>query len=387
MHIVYLYPEIMLKGGTDRVVVEKANYLVRDGYQVTIVTDSQMGRPPSFPFAPALKHIDLGLDFNKQYERGFFGRLWTYYTLMRQYRRQLAAVLRRERPDVVITTLGRSIDVLGDMHDGSIKLGEAHTTKDHLRSLHLMEQRGGLYKYIARYLRWKMCRNVAKLDGLVLLTPEDAACWKEARRTFVIPNSLPNLPSESSSLTNKQVIAVGRYNDAKGYDYLIPAWEMVHKVHPDWMLNIYGSGELREQVVSWIAERHLEDTIILHDPTDHIMDAYMQSSICVVSSRYEGFSLVIIEAMSCGVPCVSFDSPHGPRNIIRNGEDGMIVKYLDSSALAAGVCRLIEDVELRAVMGSNAKKNVARFSRRAIMQQWKDLFDQLVKKKQTNKKS
>jgi glycosyltransferase involved in cell wall biosynthesis len=170
---------------------------------------------------------------------------------------------------------------------------------------------------------------------------------------------------------------VGRYNDAKGYDYLIPAWSLVHQKHPDWVLNVYGSGELRDQVIQWINDYQLEETIILHEPTDNIMEKYLESSICVLSSRYEGFSMVIAEAMSCGVPCVSFDCPHGPRTIIANGEDGLLVEYLNTKALADGICKLIEDENLRIQFGCRAKQNIQRYSQEKVMGQWHQLFKSL----------
>ena len=172
---------------------------------------------------------------------------------------------------------------------------------------------------------------------------------------------------------------VGRYNDAKGYDYLIPAWEKVHQRHPDWVLDVYGSGELHDQVVGWIAERHLEKSIVLHEPTSEIMEKYMESSICVLSSRYEGFSMVLVEAMSCGVPCVSFDCPHGPRTIIANGEDGLLVDYLNVDALADGLCKLMEDEKLRMRLGENARKSVLRYSEERVMGLWTNLFNSLVR--------
>ena len=377
MRILYIYSEISIKGGTDRVLVEKANYLATHGYDVTIVTEAQLGRELSFPINPAVKHIDMGLDFNRQYKQGVLGRVWTYFTLMREYKKRLKEVLLKEKPDIVISIMGRSLDFIAEMNDGSVKIVEAHTTKSHLRSLHLMEERGGLYKYASRYLKWKMCRNVSKLDAIVVLTQQDANDWKEAKRVVVIPNAVPFNTEEASSLNNKQVIMVGRYNDAKGYDYLILAWDIVHQKHPDWTLHVYGSGELHDHVVRWIQERCLEDTIILHEPVDNIKEKYLESSIAVLSSRYEGFSLVLLEAMSCGVPFVSFDCPHGPRNIIRDGEDGLLVEYLNSQALADGICQLIEDESLRKRLGANAKKNIGRFSRESVMQQWEILFNEL----------
>ena len=223
-------------------------------------------------------------------------------------------------------------------------------------------------------MRWKMCRYASKLDALVLLTQNDAEDWKSVAKTFVIPNPISFFPKESAELVNKEVIMVGRYNDAKGYDYLIPAWEIVHQRHPDWILNIYGSGELRGQVIKWIREKHLESSIMMNDPVDNIMEKYLESSICVLSSRYEGFSLVILEAMSCGVPVVSFDCPYGPRNIIKNGEDGILIEPHNYQALVEGICQLIENKSLRMQLGINARKNVLRFSQDSIMEQWEKLF-------------
>ena len=379
MRVLYIYPELTIKGGADKIIIEKANFFAIHGYDVTIVTEAQLGRETAFLLEPSVKHIDMALDFNKQYTQSFFHRAYTYMFLMFKYKARLKKLLAQEKPDITITTLGRSIDFITDMKDGSIKLGEAHTIKAHLRSFYMLEGRGIVYRWVAKYMKWRTSRRISKLNGLVLLTKDDADTWTEARKTFVIPNPLPFYPDESAQLNSKQVIMVGRYNEAKGYDYLIPTWDIVHKKHPDWILNVYGSGELHDQVVSWIQERHLETSIILHEPTQYIMEKYMESSICVLSSRYEGFSLVLLESMACGVPVVSFDCPHGPRNIIRNGEDGMLVDYLNSQALADGLCRLIEDESLRHKLGSKARENIKRYSKENVMNQWDDLFKSIVK--------
>ena len=131
---------------------------------------------------------------------------------------------------------------------------------------------------------------------------------------------------------------------------------------------------MHDDVVRWVKERCLEESVILNDPTDDIMSKYLESSICVLSSRYEGFSLVILESMGCGVPVVSFDCPYGPRNIVKSGEDGLLIDYLNVKALADGICCLIENEKLRKKMGWNARFNVQRFSKECIMRQWEDLF-------------
>jgi len=378
MKIFYIYTALVTKGGADRVLTEKANWLAEHGYEVGIITDTQMGRPPVFPLSQKVKLINLDIDFAKEYGHNLLMRTYLYYQLMKEYKTKMKSVLGKEKPDVVITTMGRDMDFLPKMYKDGIIIGEAHTTKEFLRNFHLMEQRGFPYKQIAWYWRRKMEKSVSKLNAVVLLTKEDAESWKGATPTYVIPNSLPFEPDDSSDLTSKQAIAVGRYNNAKGYKYLVEAWKDVHKKHPDWVINIYGSGELKEQVKNLIETKGLQDTMIMHEPTDNIQQKYIESSICIVSSRYEGFSMVILESMVCGVPVVSFDCPHGPRNIIRSGEDGILVEYLNTEALADAICQLIEDPELRKAMGKKAKENIIRFSRENVMTLWTELFNQLT---------
>lgn len=377
IHILYIYSEISIKGGTDKVLVEKANWLVNHGYEVTIVTESQMGRSLSFEIDNHVRHIDIGLDFNKQYSQAPLKRLYTYTSLMREYKKRLKQVVHELHPDIVITAMGRSLSLLSNIGYTGVKVGEAHTTKKHLRSLHLMEQKGMLFRALAIYMRWNMCRHVSKLDALVLLTQMDAEDWKNITKTYVIPNPISFYPEKAAMLQNKQVIMVGRYNDAKGYDYLIPAWKKVNQRHPDWILNVYGSGELHDEICKWVNERKLSHSVILHEPIDNIQEKYLESSICVLSSRYEGFSLVILEAMSCGVPCVSYDSPYGPRNIICNGEDGLLIDYLNIQALADGICYLIENEKFRKRLGENARSNILRFSKDNVMKCWDMLFNKL----------
>ena len=378
MKIMYIFSELTIKGGTDKVLSDKANYLVEHGYDVTIVTEAQMGREPTFPLSSKVKLIDIGLDFNKQYSQSFIHRAYTYYKFIHIYKKKLRDIITKEKPSIVITTMARSLDFITNYNDSSVKIGEAHTTKNHLRNLHLMEEKGGYFKYIARFIRKRQTSNARKLSALVLLTPEDAKDWEGITKTYVIPNSIKHIPKESSKLTNKKAIIVGRYNDAKGYEYLIEAWKIVNKKHPDWIIDIYGSGELHDSVEIWINEARLQGNMIMHEPTNTIMDKYLDSSICVVSSRYEGFSMALLEAMSCGVPCVSFDCPFGPRNIIKNGEDGLLVEHLNSQALADGICKLIENTEFRKQLGEKAKANIRRFSQDIIMKKWTNLFNSLV---------
>lgn len=378
MKIYYIYTALVTKGGADRVITEKANWLAEHGHEIAIITDTQMGREPVFPLSPKVRLIDLAVDFSQEYGHGFFVRIWMYYKLMRQYRRMVTDVLMKDRPDIVISTLGRDISFITKIKDGSIKIGEAHTTKHFIRNFHLLEQRNVIFKYLTKFFRWHMDRQVNRLDALVVLTSQDEHDWGDKIPIYVIPNSFPFYPDKPSLCENKQAIIVGRYNSAKGYNYLIDAWKIVYQKHPDWIINIFGSGEYKDRVRKQIQDNGLQDVVIMNNPIDHIMEEYLKSSIYVMSSVFEGFAMVLLEAMSCGLPCVSFDCPYGPRNVITDGEDGILVEYLNSQALADNICKLIENEELRKRMGRQGRHNVLRFSRETIMPQWVELFKSLT---------
>ena len=373
--IAYIYSQLAINGGTDRILTDKANYLANHGYEITIITESQMGKPIVFPLSSKVRLIDIGLDYDKQYNHNIIYRCILFITYSYFYKKRLSRILKEIRPDIVVTLMGRSLDFVTQINDGSIKLGEAHTTKKHLRSLHLMEQKNMFYKFLARFIKRRQITNVQKLSALVLLTPDDAKDWGDDIKTYIIPNFLKSIPQETSNIKNKNVIMVGRYNDAKGYEYLVEAWKFVHHKHPDWHLNIYGSGELHDNVEKWIIDANLQDTMIMHEPTNDIMQKYLESSICVISSVYEGFSMAILEAMASGVPCISFDCPYGPHNIIKDGEDGILVEPLNSKALGNSICYMIEHEDLRIRLGRQAHVNIQRFSQEIVMEKWIELFN------------
>ena len=226
---------------------------------------------------------------------------------------------------------------------------------------------------------WQLIRQVRQLKRFVVLSHEDAAEWTELDNVTVIYNPLPFFPQQQSDSTPKQVIAVGRYVPQKGFDRLISAWSIVSKQHPDWMLRIYGDG-MREQLQKQIAELEIASSCILEHSTPNIADKYCESSIFVLSSRYEGFGMVIIEAMACGVPPVSFTCPCGPRDIINDGVNGLLVENGDIEGLAEKICYLIENEEIRREMGLQARIDVERFRIEQIAGQWNFLFENIIEK-------
>ena len=377
MKIMYVVEAVNLSGGYDRIIIEKANYLAEHGYEVLIAVASHALGKPYYPISDKVRLIDFNIDFHKQYGHNIFFRAFVYKSLMRHYRKALTNLLFSEHPDIVITTLGRDIDFITTIQDGSKKIGESHIAKNYIRNLHLMEQRGWLNRLVANHWRRKIDLSVRNLDALVLLTQHDADSWAGLTRTIVIPNSLPFYPQQGSSCSNKRVIFVGRLNEQKGLEYLIKTWEEVYRKHPDWELHMFGEGEQREMLEGLIHSKRLDDVVIIHKPTQKIMQEYLNSSIFLLTSRFEGLPMVIVEAMACGLPVVSFDCPWGPADIINDGEDGFLVEYLNTNEAAQRVCQLIEDPHLRKEMGAKARANVRRYDRDAVMRQWKDLFKQV----------
>jgi glycosyltransferase involved in cell wall biosynthesis len=221
-----------------------------------------------------------------------------------------------------------------------------------------------------------LIKNLKKLDKFIVLTETDRKSWKEIQNVSVIPNPLSTFPNVTSSLTNKQVIAVGRYAYEKGFEMLIDSWNIVHKKHPEWILKIYGI-DIIKNLTPIIKDKDLQGSVIPMDSTPQIYQAYQDSSIYACSSRFEGFGMTLIEAMSCGVPCVSFDCPYGPRNITTNGKNGYLVEPNNIEALAERICHLIEHEELRKEMGKEARKRAEDFTEEKIMKQWIDLFENI----------
>lgn len=382
MRIAYIYPALTTVGGADRVITEKANYFAdKLNYEVYIITAHQKNKPYFYPLSPKVKHIDLDVDFPKQYHRSIFARGLVYFTLIRLYRKRLEKLLVELKLDIVISAISREIDFLHKLRDGSIKIVEAHLAKDYLRDLHEMPSRGFPYNLAGKFVTWKLEKAVAKFRELVVLTKQDAASWSKVRSSVVIPNALTFKANGLSNCTGETVISVGRLYDQKGYDLLIDAWTIVHNKHKDWVLNIFGQGTLHDQLSEKIVGLGLGDRIFLKEPVQNIADKYAGSAFYVMSSRYEGFGMVLIEAMSCGLPVVSFDCPCGPSEIILEGEDGLIVENGNVDELAEKILYMIENEDDRIRMGRNAQRNVQRYNQKMIMEQWSQLFEKLVNEK------
>jgi|WetSurMetagenome_2_1015567.scaffolds.fasta_scaffold03367_9 glycosyltransferase involved in cell wall biosynthesis len=381
MKIVYLYTALVTVGGADRVITEKANYFAEKfGYDVTIITDSQGDNPPIFPLSPKVHLINLNIMFGRQYGHGLLLRAYYYFKLMYKYKRLVAKELNKIKPDFTISTIGRELDFFSKLKDGSIKIEEGHVARFFIRNFHLMEQRSFLYKSVAIFWRNIMDNAIKKISAIVVLTEDDATQWRHVcNHVYVIPNSLPFYEKyKNNDYLSKDIISVGRLNEQKGYDLLIKAWAMISKKYPGWKIYVYGEGLLKSYLENIVKENDVETSFLFEKPVTDIQNKYLSSAFFVSSSHFEGFGMALIEAMACGLPCVSFNCSCGPADIIKDNEDGFLVKNGDVKKLSEKIAYMIDNPEERAKMGRRAKENVKRYSKPVIMEKWRSLFNHLI---------
>ena len=381
MKIVYFYPHFIHLAGTERILIDKMNYLsAQKGIEVFLVTHEQGDYPLAYPIAPTVKHIDLDVCAYTLYKHNiiirFFRKRRCNVLLQTRFNNLMATIM----PDVVIaTTFYVNILSLIDVCPVHFKkVLESHIDKcyihcnDPVNRKNLKRWFRGILDM--EYLNHRACR----FDILVSLHQKDADDWSKYLKTTIIPNIVHlNRTGRYCNLSSKRVIFVGRYTIQKGIPELFQIWEKVFLKHPDWHLDMYGDGGLGD--VPYTVTEQERVNIHVHQADYDIFSKYLESSIFVLTSVYEPFGLVIPEAMSCGLPVVSFDCPYGPASIITDGVDGFLIKSRNVNAFADKICQLIESRELRMAIGKAAILSSQKYSAERVMPQWIGLFNELIK--------
>ena len=377
LKIVYCTPALYMAGGVERVLTLKANYFAEHfGYDITIILTEGKDKPLFYPLSKRIKIVNLDVNFEELWTCSFVKKVFVYLSKQRIFKQRLTAELMRIRPDITVSLLRREINFINDIKDGSKKVGELHINKSNYRNFD--KENSNIFKSIfAKLWMRELISKLQQLCCLVVLTEKDKESWKELSNVEAIPNPLPFTTDSISSLSEKRVIAICRYSYEKGIDLLLQAWKKVEDETTEWRLDVYGDGE-RRPYESMIDSLSIDrNRCSLHGRITDVQEAYKNSSISVCSSRFEGFGLVIIEAMSCGLPVVSFDCPWGPGSIITDGEDGILVENGNVSHFSDALVKIINDTEGRERMAQNAVQNVQRYNIEHIAQSWKRLFDGL----------
>ncbi|HBH09128.1 MAG TPA: glycosyltransferase family 4 protein, partial [Rikenellaceae bacterium] len=183
---------------------------------------------------------------------------------------------------------------------------------------------------------------------------------------------------EVSPLTRKRCIAAGRLESQKNFRDLITAWKTVDGRHPDWTLSIYGNGRQKDALQSQIDSEGLKGKVILEGNTSDMRKEMLDSSCLVMSSRFEGFPMILLEALTTGLPIVSYDCPKGPSEIVTIGANGYLAKVGDTMTLAQGICSVISNEELRSRFGAESKRRSENFTLERIMVKWDSLFREIT---------
>lgn len=378
MKLVYIFSSFAAKGGTERIFCDKMNWLADvAGYEIVFVTYEQGNHPLAYPLSDKIRHVDLNTRFFTMSTMPLLKRIRSIFTMPRLFKHRLRKLLDEIQPDVVVSTT-YALPLFREI----LSLPYRHVVESHVCYYQLLLQKKFTHiSWLDRKISRHLLGMLKRCEKVVVLTHKDAACWNGYDNIEVIPNVVTNYPEKITDVADrpKRIIAVGRLHEQKGFDLLIQSWQLIAARHPDWQLVVYGHGGDQQKLQQQLEKAGLTSSMTFAGKTDNIYKEYQNSAFYVMSSRYEGWGLVLVEAMSCGLPCVSFDCPYGPSDIIRDGEDGFLVENGNIQQLADRMEQLIDNQPLRQQMGAEARTNAERFTKDKIMGRWTQLFENVTK--------
>lgn len=365
MRLLYIQCNFGL-GGINRITSVKENYLVNHGFEVhNLNAQDQKGLPSEGMYDEKIMMHSISLaKLNHFLTIPFVGRLFRFV----YYRWQLLRIIFSVNPDVIIVNMPKlePVSVVW-LSFWKRRVLEFHGWYNHPQVVRL-PWKERFYYFLTSPFYQLVALTKGEADKLKMLTGCDAR---------YIPNPQYSFPDQITSGENKRVVSMARFCSQKKLDAVIPYWKMIEESHPDWELHFYGKGPDEEKMRSAIVENHLK-TVFIHPYTTDVAHEMAMASIYIFPSIFEGFGLVLLEAMSAGVPCVAYDCPFGPSEIIKDGEDGFITEYNNPQALMEKVLYLIEHEDMRKEMGRRARVNSLKgFNIDSVMNQWITLFKDL----------
>ena len=368
MRIVYCTSPLTT-GGIQSVTVTKANALAGNpDNKVWIITCGDDSGKSAFPVSENVALLGIKGKNDWRFPWNLLRMIpdWMYL------RKNLRLTLDRIRPDIVVSTSGMEKWVIPCIKGPWATVREIHNVK-YYRRREAVSFPGKVLAAICDFLDFDI--NVRRFDRIVILTQEDRDLhWSKSKNVSVIPNPLRFSDCRVSSLDNKEVIAVGRLVYQKNFGSLVRAFSTVRSRFPDWRLSILGEGEERASLERLIKDLSLEGSVFLEGNCDNVKERMLSSSLLALTSRFEGMGVVLIEAMGCGLPVVSYACQCGPKDVITDGVDGFLVPEGDERTLADRICCLIGNEEERKRMGLAARESSSRYALPVVIRQWMDLF-------------
>ena len=373
MKIIYSILGTFNSGGMERVLANKANYLADAGHDITIVTTDQQGRKPYFEIDSRITHIDLGINYRDDIDKGVCKKSLSYLLKQKKHKQKLEEVLYNLKADIVISMFDNDSSFMYKLKDGSKKILEIHFS----RFKRIQYGRKGILGIIDKWRNINDLRLAKQYDRFVVLTEEDKSFWRNLSNIEVVPNANSFIPSNQASLNYNRVIAVGRYDYQKGFDELIKIWKKIYVGNPDWRLDIFGDGPLKGELQNLIDNLNLSGIVRLHPPVKNIEQEYLESSILVMTSRYEGLPMALLEAQVCGLPMVAYACKCGPKDIIQDGINGYLIPEGDQQLMSERLLKLMNNTELRKSMGNKAFLLSDNFSEGRVMKKWLNIFEDI----------
>lgn len=365
-NICFFISSINKTGGTERVCISIANKLSQLGYRVTIL--SMYGKEPFFK-------VDSKVSLIQVYQNKYPFKLFLPLVIL-----TLRSKISKIKPDVLIN-VDTAMFIYSFVSALGLKL--KNVVWEHFNFNSALNSK---VRVIARRLAARYS------NAIITLTQKDNNNWrhqldcKAPLITIHNPSPFSNL-SGYSQIKNLIVLSVGRLTYQKGFDRLLDVWEIVqNNNYLSWKLHIVGSGELKEQLKQKIEDLKLNNSVKLFPATDQIETHYQTASIYCMTSRFEGFPMVLLEAQSFGLPLVSFDCETGPSEIIKNNENGILVKNGDQEAMAKSLMLLIDTPEKRLATEKKAYENSLQYNIDIIIKSWINLFDTLQDHKKITSK-
>ena len=361
--ILYIQNQFGL-GGINKITSVKENYLVNHGLEVHNLNaqDSKCLSPEGMYDKKIVMHSISIERLNSLLSVPILGHICRYI----YSRYQLLKEIYKINPDIIVETMPRLLPVT---------VVWLSFWKKHILEYH------GWYNHPATTeISWKERAYhtlIKPFCQLVALTKGEADKLKKLTgcNALYIPDPQYSFPKLLSTGENKRVVSMARFSPQKKLEYIIPYWKMIEDKHPDWELHLYGQEPDEPKMRTAIAENNLK-TVFIHPYTTHVEEEMAKASIYVFPSMFEGFGLVLLEAMSACVPCVSYDCPYGPSEIIKDGEDGILSEYNNPKVFMENVLYLIEHEDERKEMGRKARENILKsFNIDSIMAQWMKRFN------------
>ena len=357
-HIVFLCSRLDVPGGIERAIVNTANLFAEKNHPVTLIILDEFNNS-FYPVHPGVRIKQFPLLFGMT-EKG--NKMTRKLQLLRDIR-NLNRILHPLNADVVIATeyqFAIAVIISGTKNFSRVYSWEHHH-----------------FNWLQKSFFWKLLfnKNYPRLDGIICLNKTEAGYFSKFAPVHLIPNFIENNSGQKAAVNTKTILSVGWLIHRKGIDFIMQAAKQVLANHPDWKWKIIGEGEMKTQLLEFIEKENQQGKLILQQPvSSDISNEYLNASIFVLASRFEAFPMVLLEAMSYGVPCVSFDCPTGPSDIITRNEDGILVEKENPAKLAEAINKLIEDEMLRNKMSEQAFENIKRFSSNKIYELWKQLI-------------